>query len=206
MKILIADDDPGIRRGLSAQVRSDGFETVACENGQEAERILTGDNAPEVAVLDWMMPSRTGPEICRTVRRPDHPVMPYIIILTVKTDAQDIAEALDAGANDYITKPFSLMELRARIRVGRRTAELHQKLQACMTGIAEARQDIANLESLFPVCPHCRKLRSDHGHAEALTAYLETHNDRRLGSTCPACAETTVSGATGGTANGASAS
>ena len=93
--------------------------------------MLTGDNAPDIAVLDWMMPELDGVEVCRRVRgaRPSSP--PYLILLTSRGDKQDIATGLEAGAADYVQKPFDHDELRARLLVGRRFAELNKKLVRC---------------------------------------------------------------------------
>jgi len=142
MRVLVADDDPGIRRGLAAQIRADGFHVVVCADAAGAIEELSSEDPPRIAVIDWVLPDRSGLDVCRTLcaSKGESVAVPYLIMLTVKKDARDIAEALDAGASDYVTKPFSMMELRARIRVGRRVVELQDELKRQATR-AQARED-----------------------------------------------------------------
>lgn len=118
MRILIAEDDSISRRVLESTLVKSGFEVIATEDGTEALAALQKENAPTIAVLDWMMPGMDGVEICRTLRQTPNPVPTYIILLTAKGNREDIVTGLDAGADDYIVKPFNRDELRAR--AGRR--------------------------------------------------------------------------------------
>ena len=189
MRILIADDDGNIRRGLSSLVAADGFEPLACGSGEEALRILCGGSAPLLGVLDWMMPGLTGPEVCRRVRNADLPLQPYLIILTAKTDFRDIAAALDAGANDHVRKPFSMMELKARIRVGKRVTELQIALRERIDQAEAALAQAGQLRGLLPVCACCRKVRDDKAYWHNIEAYLAEHiNTKFTEGICPECA------------------
>jgi DNA-binding response OmpR family regulator len=189
MKVLVVDDDPGIRSGLCAQVRSDGFDAVACGNGQEALEQLRAADGPQIVLVDWVLPDRPGVDVCRAVRTGGDRVVPYLIMLTVKKDARDVAEALDAGANDYVTKPFSMMELRARIRVGRRVVELHTALEQQVRSAEAALKEVKQLSRLLPVCCYCRKVRDDAEYWQEFEDYLGTHSDTRFThGICPACA------------------
>jgi two-component system, cell cycle response regulator len=128
VRALVADDDTASRILLQKVLTKWGYDVVTASGGEEAWKILTGDNAPDLAVLDWMMPELDGVEVCRRVRALDLSSPPYLILLTSRGDKQDIATGLEAGAADYVQKPFDHDELRARLLVGRRFAELNRKL------------------------------------------------------------------------------
>jgi len=128
MKVLIAEDDITSRSILTAILGKWGHEVVSAADGDEAWAALQKPDAPRIALLDWMMPGMTGPELCRRVRGRKSAEPLYIILLTSKGDRQDIVEGLDAGADDYIAKPYDSGELRARINVGRRILDLQSAL------------------------------------------------------------------------------
>ncbi len=128
MKILIADDDPLTCRMLEALLPRWGYEVTTARDGNEAWQILQTENAPRMAILDWMMPGMEGAEICRRIREIPHSEMLYLILLTSKGRKEDIIAGLDAGADDYITKPFDHGELRVRTQVGKRIIELQNAL------------------------------------------------------------------------------
>jgi two-component system, cell cycle response regulator len=126
--VLIADDDPVSLRLLQVSLTSAGYRVVVAPNGSEALRIMNRDDSPRLAVLDWMMPSLDGVDVCRAVRRSAREPYLYIIMLTAKGHQSEIIEGLEAGADDYITKPYDLQELKARLRAGRRILELQEQL------------------------------------------------------------------------------
>lgn len=128
MKILIADDDLTSRSILHALLSKWGYDVVGAEDGEEAWTLLQQTQAPQMAVLDWMMPGMDGVKLCRNLRIQErgHPL--YIILLTSKGERKHIIEGLEAGADDYIAKPYNNEELRARINVGCRMLELQNKL------------------------------------------------------------------------------
>jgi len=128
VRALVADDVTASRILLQKVLTKWGYEVTMAATGEEAWKILTGDSPPDLAVLDWMMPELDGVEVCRRVRALDLPSPPYLILLTSRGDKQDIATGLEAGAADYVQKPFDHDELRARLLVGRRFAELNRKL------------------------------------------------------------------------------
>ena len=129
MRILIAEDEATTRLLLAAVLRKNGFDVVEAENGAEAWAVLQRPDAPSLAILDWMMPEMDGLEVVRRVRaRPaEHP--PYLVMLTARGDKADLVAGLDAGANDYLAKPFDPGELRARVSVGRRMVEMQDELK-----------------------------------------------------------------------------
>jgi two-component system, cell cycle response regulator len=131
MRVLIADDDPTSRKMLELMLgRASGYELMVEANGEAAYAALMSPNPPEIAVLDWMMPGKDGVDICRAVRNDPTRPYTYLILLTVKQGSSDVVKGLDAGADDYLTKPFNVNELQARLRVGERVVTLQRELLA----------------------------------------------------------------------------
>jgi diguanylate cyclase (GGDEF)-like protein len=129
MKILIADDDPVSRLLMKRELEKAGYEAVVAENGRVAAEILSQSDGPRLALVDWMMPELDGPSLCRAVRASQHDgSYIYIILLTSRQDSEDIVAGLEAGADDYMTKPCRAAELRARLHTGRRVLSLEEKL------------------------------------------------------------------------------
>jgi phosphoserine phosphatase RsbU/P len=128
MRILFAEDDTISRKSLTRWMTGWGYEVVPVENGIDAWEILQGENPPKLILLDWMMPGLDGIEVCRRVKRPEKDVFNYVILLSGRDDQQDIVDGLEAGSDDYITKPFRKNELRARLDVGRRFIEMQLSL------------------------------------------------------------------------------
>jgi two-component system cell cycle response regulator len=129
-RILIAEDDPVSRRVLHAFLKKWKYQVVVATDGLEALNALESDDAPPLAILDWMMPGMEGPEICQRVRQVAGRPYVYIILLTARNLKGDLLRGLAFGADDYLTKPFDAMELRARLDVGQRILDLQQNLIA----------------------------------------------------------------------------
>lgn len=130
MKILIADDEPISRLKLASMLQNWGYEVVACTDGLESWEKIQAADCPDLLILDWMMPGLDGPELCRKIRQLNKEPYTYVLLLTARNESEDIIEGMDAGADDYITKPFSPHELKVRLRAGRRIIELTQELMA----------------------------------------------------------------------------
>ncbi|HAS82692.1 MAG TPA: diguanylate cyclase response regulator [Verrucomicrobia bacterium] len=128
MRILIAEDDFTSRIMLAAVLKKNGHEVEATANGQEAWEKMQNPDAPCLAILDWMMPKMDGLDLVRRIRACPTERPPYLIMLTTKSEKTDIIAGLDAGANDYLAKPFDAGELRARVEVGRRMLEMQNAL------------------------------------------------------------------------------
>lgn len=128
MRILIAEDDFTSRIILTGILKKNGHEVMETVNGAEAWEKLQEPDAPKLVILDWMMPEMDGLEVARRVRALESPHPPYLIMLTAKGEKSDIIAGLDAGANDYLAKPFDAGELRARVEVGRRMVEMQAAL------------------------------------------------------------------------------
>jgi diguanylate cyclase (GGDEF)-like protein len=137
MKILVAEDDSISRRMLEAFMVKWGYEVIVATEGEEAWGLLQGNDAPRLAILDWMMPGKDGIEICRSIRQRKGRPYVYILLLTARGQKQDIVEGLEAGADDYVTKPFDPYELRARVRAGRRIVELQEQLLAAREALRD---------------------------------------------------------------------
>ncbi len=142
MKILIAEDDLISRRILEAVLTKWGYDSIVAVDGDAAWEIMKKADAPGMAVLDWEMPGKSGLDVCKQIRKKDISNSPYLIILTAKNDKADIVEGLEAGANDFVTKPYDNNELQARIRVGQRMVELQSALIKTKNALAhEASHD-----------------------------------------------------------------
>ena len=130
MRVLIAEDDRVSRRIIESTLAKWGYEVVVTRDGEQAWEVLQGDEAPSLAIVDWMMPGVDGLEVCRRVRARHDPsrTYTYIILLTGKGQREDIVTGMDAGADDYITKPFDSGELGARMRAAERVLQLEAKL------------------------------------------------------------------------------
>jgi two-component system, cell cycle response regulator len=130
MRILIAEDDRVSRRLLEVHLGKWGYHVVSASDGVEAWQILSSDAAPRIAILDWMMPGLDGTEICRRVRSEGKEPYTYLILLTALSGEANLCAGMDAGADDYLTKPLRLNELRVRLRAGRRIVDLQDELIA----------------------------------------------------------------------------
>jgi diguanylate cyclase (GGDEF)-like protein len=128
MRILIAEDDLVSSRVLAATLRKWGHEVVTTVNGLEAWTALQMPDPPQLAILDWMMPGIEGPEICRRVRGKSETAHIYLILLTALQNKEQMVEGLEAGADDYVSKPFDRHELLARVKVGERIVGLQGNL------------------------------------------------------------------------------
>jgi two-component system, cell cycle response regulator len=130
MRILIADDSLVSRHLLEATLRNWGYDVVVACDGTEAWKILQRNDAPNVAILDWMMPGLAGPEVCRMVRQKAIEPYTYILLLTSRSLKEDVVAGMDSGADDYLTKPFDQQELKVRLRAATRIVDLQAQLLA----------------------------------------------------------------------------
>jgi len=144
MRVLIAEDSPTSRRVLEITLRKWGYHVQSVPDGSQAWEVLQRDDAPRLAILDWMMPGLSGPEVCREVRRLTRAHYTYILLLTSRSEKEDLIEGLEAGADDYITKPFDSAELKVRLGPGQRILELQGQLLAAQ----EALRDQATRDAL----------------------------------------------------------
>jgi diguanylate cyclase (GGDEF)-like protein len=207
VKILIAEDDFTSRGILTAILKKGGFEPVVTDNGGAAWDALQRPDAPRLVLLDWNMPGMDGLEVCRRLRASGSRNPPYVILLTAREEKGDIVQGLDAGANDYVAKPYDNEELQARIRVGRRMLEMqshlleaqealsHQATHDFLTGIfnrraimdrlarelSRAKRENGSLSVGMCDIDHFKNINDIFGHQvgdEALVAFTRCLQDR----------------------------
>jgi two-component system cell cycle response regulator len=126
--VLIAEDDPIFRHVLQNWLQQWSYRVIAVDNGEDAWRALQLADAPQMVILDWMMPAMDGIEVCHKIRSLARGPYKYVLLLTAKDGTQNVVAGLEAGADDYLTKPFDVQELRARVRAGKRILELQDAL------------------------------------------------------------------------------
>ena len=136
-RILIADDSIVSRRLLEASLNKWGYQTVTVVDGQQAWESFQRDDVPDLAILDWVMPGLTGPEVCKLVRQQERDKYTYLILLTSKSLKEDLIEGMESGADDYVTKPFDQHELQVRLRAGLRILELQADLMTTREELRE---------------------------------------------------------------------
>jgi DNA-binding response OmpR family regulator len=178
MNILTVDDDPVARKVVCALLKKLGHEVLEAEDGQEAWDLF---NSLEFGVLivDWEMPRMDGLELCRRVREAEREKYTYIIMLTGRIGKQDFVDGINAGADDFATKPVTPAELEARLRV----AERILGLQA----------DVRNLEGLLPICSYCKKIRGKNDDWQQIESYVAQRTDAEFShGICPECYEREV--------------
>lgn len=190
MKILIAEDDRITCRIIENVLIEQGYEVVVTRDGNEAWKILKCEDAPQLVILDWMMPGMDGVDICKKLQAKETGRYIYIILLTAKIRKDDIAAGLDAGADNYVTKPFDEKELRARVRVGFRILELQNNLAEHVAKLEEALSNVRQLQGLLPMCAYCKKIRVDQNYWQQVEKYISAHSEAKIShSICPSCYE-----------------
>lgn len=193
MKILVAEDDPVSSQILATTLSTWGHEVVSTRNGFEAWEHLQREDSPLIMVLDWMMPGMDGLEVCRRVRQSPRRISPYIILLTANLGVDRLVTGMEAGADDYLTKPYNRDELRVRINVGSRIVELQSKLAERVHKLEEALDQVKQLEGMLPMCSYCRNVRDDRDYWQSVESYVTTHSETKFShGICPSCYETTV--------------
>jgi phosphoserine phosphatase RsbU/P len=189
MRILIAEDDVVTARILQELNRSWGHETVLVKDGPSALALLQSADGPPLALLDWMMPGLDGPDVCRSVREAGG--TKYLILLTSKTNRADVIAGLDAGADDYLVKPFDPEELRARVKAGVRIIDLQERLAAHVAELEAASANVRTLSGLIPICSYCKAIRDDSDYWHRVDEYVTEHSDAKFShGICPACLDT----------------
>ncbi len=190
MKILIAEDSRASRMLLERMLNKWGYEVVVTCDGNEAWQALQAEDAPPLAILDWMMPGMEGVEVCRKARQLDVPDPTYIILLTTHSRKEDIVTGLNAGANDYVAKPFDKEELLARTKVGERFVELQSALTKRIKSLQDAMAHIKRLQGILPICMYCHKIRNDQETWERIEEYITEHSEAQFShGLCPECAK-----------------
>jgi CheY-like chemotaxis protein len=137
-----------------------------------------------------MMPGLDGAEVCRRVRRDMPNANMYLVLLTSLGSGQDVVSGLDAGADDYVTKPFDVDELRARINVGVRVVSLQEKLSQRVLELQAALANVKQLHGLLPICSYCKRIRGDDQYWQQVESYIAARSDAQFShGICPPCYE-----------------
>ena len=193
MRVLIADDDATSRHLIRATLGGWGLEVLEAVDGGEALRILEGSSPPEIALLDWVMPAVDGLEVCRRVRGAMPDAATYIILVTAREGRENVVQGLEAGADEYITKPFDPRELRARLHAGVRIVQLQKALLERFHELEDALKRVKQLQGLLPICSYCKKIRNDRNYWEQVDAYVASHSEAQFShGVCPDCYEVHV--------------
>jgi DNA-binding response OmpR family regulator len=188
VRVLVADDDPVSVELLHGLLGRWGYQVEAVADGDAAWRALEAPDSPPLALIDWLMPGMDGAEVCRRLRQRCDLRPAYAILLTARDRSEDIVRGLLAGADDYVTKPFSADVLRARVQVGERVVALQMQLARRVQELQRALAHVKRLEGLLPICAYCKRVRTDHGYWQAVEAYISEHSDARFSHTiCPDC-------------------
>ncbi len=188
MKILVAEDQVVSRHILQSTLRKWGYEVIAAEDGARALEILQEKDAPQLAILDWLMPGMDGIEICRMLRQSAQTQSVYVILLTARSGQEDKIHGLESGADDYVTKPFDRDELRARVQVGARVLQLQGALAQRVRQLEEALSRVKQLQGLLPICSYCKKIRDDRNYWQQVEGYISEHSEAQFShGICPEC-------------------
>ena len=189
----MADDEPTGATILARSLARWGLEVVVAHDGEEAWRIIDGDGGISLAILDWMMPCADGLDLCRRIRRDERHAHMHVILLTARDSRADVVAGLDAGADDYLVKPFDPEELRARVHVGIRVLTLQDRLADRVAELQAALSNVKQLSGLLPICSYCKRIRGDENYWERVENYLSEHTDAKFShGICPGCYETVV--------------
>ena len=190
MKLLIAEDEYTTRLTVQVVLEQWGYKVDSVADGTAGWEILQKPNGPQIAILDWEMPGIDGLELCRMVKSLERRTPVYVILLTGRDAQVDILKGFDAGADDYITKPFDENELRARVRVAERLVRIQDELAISNDELREVLNHVELLQGNFPVCTACQKVENYDGSWKTLTEYSDLQEDPRFSYTiCPACRE-----------------
>ena len=188
MKILIAEDEYTTRLMVQVCLENWGYSIESVEDGKKAWDIINQKNPPQIAVLDWEMPGISGIDLCRKIKRLDRSSPIHVILLTARDSKNDISQGFEAGADDYITKPFNDDELGARIRVAERIVTIQSSLNSSLEELREALDMVQSFEEPVAVCSTCQKIGAFDGSWRTPEKLLEYPVDPRfIQLDCPNC-------------------
>lgn len=180
MKILIAEDDTVSRFVLQVKLEKSGHTVIPAVDGREGWQLYQSD-VPDVIITDWMMPNIDGLELTRMIRADKRPAYAYIIILTALGGKGSFLEGMQAGADDFMTKPFDADSLDARLKVAERMLLLQE--------------EVIQLRGLLSVCPDCKRIQNGDGGWETVQEYVARSTSAVLSSgKCPSCASSPAAG------------
>jgi len=187
MRALVADDDRITTAILSRALARSDFDVSLAHDGESAWTVIQ-EKAPQLAIVDWMMPALNGPDLCRRIRENPTTAHMYVILLTSRDSPEDLVAGLDSGADDYLIKPPDPEEMRARLQVGVRVVTLQERLADRVAALEAAVSTVKRLQGLIPICSYCKRIRSDRNDWEQLETYISEHSDAQFShGICPPC-------------------
>jgi sigma-B regulation protein RsbU (phosphoserine phosphatase) len=193
MRALVADDDRVTVELLRHTLQQWDLDVAVAYDGGEAWDILQRDPTIGLVILDWSMPGLDGLEICRRIRADAAREHLHVLLLTAHDGAAAIVSGLDAGADDYLSKPFDPEVFRARVHVGLRILRLKERLAERVAELETALARVKQLHGLLPICRYCKQVRSDTGYWEQVETYVSHHTDLQFShGVCPECYERVV--------------
>jgi phosphoserine phosphatase RsbU/P len=188
MRALVADDDLATAALLQRTLERWGLDVIVAHDGLEALKAVQEDPGIGLAVLDWSMPGLDGPEVCRRIRADPARAHLHLLLLTAREGRADVISGLDAGADDYLSKPFDPEVLRARVHVGLRVLKLKERLAERVAELETALSKVKQLHGLLPICSYCKHVRTDGDYWEQVEQYVSDHTDLQFShGVCPAC-------------------
>ena len=188
LKLLIAEDEFTTKLTVQVVLEQWGYRVDSVDDGMAAWEILQKEDGPQIAILDWEMPGINGIELCKMVKALDRRTPIYVILLTGRDAQVDILQGFDAGADDYITKPFDDNELRARVRVAERLVRMQEELAISNNELRMVLDHVELLQGNFPICTTCEKVENYDGSWKSLKEYIKDGDDPRFSFTvCPDC-------------------
>jgi len=189
VKILIAEDEFTTRMMVQVCLENWGYRVDSVTNGGEAWELLKKPDSANIAILDWEMPGLDGVEVCRRLKELEVEIPVYVILLTARDSNTDIVKGFDAGADDYMTKPFNDDELRARVLVAERLVRTQTSLSESVVELKDALNQLEILESGVEVCGQCRNIFNPYeGRWNSLEDVFNQEADQRfVVRVCPDC-------------------
>jgi DNA-binding response OmpR family regulator len=190
MRALIADDDLVTAAVVAGSLRRWGFDVSVAHDGAHAWDVICADPRPSLAIIDWMMPSIDGLELCRRIRRTPVSANMYVLLLTARDSRADVVAGLEAGADEYLVKPFDTAELRARVHSGLRILTLQNRLADQIGTLQQTIDNVKQLKGLLPMCSYCKRIRKDQDYWQQVEAYVSEHSEAEFShGICPSCLE-----------------
>ena len=178
MKVLIVEDDAESRDVLKVLLELDGHDVTAASNGTEGWRAFQSGEFP-VVLSDWLMPEMDGLELCRRIRASDRPSYSYVILVTALHGKSSYLQGMDAGADDFVSKPFDPDELKTRLIVAERIIGVQNRVK--------------HLEGILPTCMYCKKIRDEQNQWVGIESYISKRSRASFShGICPACYEKVV--------------
>ncbi len=190
MRILIAEDDGPTNELLRSLLQEWGHEVVAAHDGAQAWDAARRPDAPRLAIFDRRMPHIDGLELCRRVRAEPSLKGAYLILVTSLDGKEDIVAGLEAGANDYLPKPYHTAELKARVAVGARVVALQEELAGRVKELETAAAEVKSLRGILPICGYCKRIRDDKNYWNQVERYVTERSQATFShGICPDCYE-----------------